>query len=163
MKKFFTPAFVLALTVILLFAIRGYWDIWKSDAVLQRTDDAYVMARQIPLSTRITVTVHHVDVGNYQAVKAGQLILELEDTDYQATTDEVAVAIDAVKAQLAANQSAKRAADAGIDSAREAVTHAVAAVDSVSALIDASQAQMSQAKTEYSRQEARDARRLAVV
>jgi multidrug efflux pump subunit AcrA (membrane-fusion protein) len=52
--------------------------------------------------------------GDYQAVKAGQLILELEDTTYKATSDEAAAAaLDAIKAQLAANQSAKRAGDAG--------------------------------------------------
>jgi membrane fusion protein, multidrug efflux system len=151
LKKFFIPAFVLSLALFLLFAIRGHWDTWKSDAVLQRTDDAYVVTDQIPLSTRITGAVHRVDVDDYQAVKAGQLILEFEDTDYHATTNEAAAAIDAFKAQLAANQSAKRAADADIDSAREAVTQAEAAVNSASALIDASQAQVSQAKTEYSR------------
>jgi membrane fusion protein, multidrug efflux system len=63
LKKFFIPAFVLALAVILLFAIRGHWDTWKSDAVLQKTDGAYVAADQIPLSTRITGTVRRVDVG----------------------------------------------------------------------------------------------------
>jgi len=44
---------------------------------------------------------------------------------------------------------------------REAVTQQEAAVDSASAFIDASQTQMSHAKTEYSRQEARDARKWA--
>jgi membrane fusion protein (multidrug efflux system) len=116
LKKFFIPAFVLALALFLLFAIRGYWDTWES-AVLQRTDDACVVADRIPLRTRITGTVHRVDVGDYQAVKAGQLIRELQDPYYQATTDKAA-AIDAVKAQPAANQSAKRAADAGRDSGR---------------------------------------------
>jgi membrane fusion protein (multidrug efflux system) len=106
LRKFFIPAFVLALALFLLFAIRGHWDTWEN-AVLQRTDDAYVVADRIRLSTRITGTVHCVDVGDYQIVKAGQLIRELQDTDYQATTDKVA-AIEAVKTQLAANQSAKR-------------------------------------------------------
>jgi membrane fusion protein (multidrug efflux system) len=95
LKKILIPAFVLALAVFLLLAIRGHWDTWKSEAVLQKTEDAYVAADQIPLSARITGTVRRVDVGDYQAVKAGQLILELEDTDYKAATDEAAAAIDA--------------------------------------------------------------------
>ena len=126
MKKFIIPVCVLALALFLLVAIRGHWDSWKSDGVLQKTNDAYVTANQIPLSTRITGTVHVVNVEDYQTVKAGQLILELDDSDYQAVADEAAAAIEAAKAQLAANQDAKRASDASIDSAREAVAQAQA-------------------------------------
>jgi membrane fusion protein (multidrug efflux system) len=154
LKKIFIPVFVLGLATFLFFAIRGHWDTWKSDAVLQKTEDAYVAADQIPLSTRITGTVRHVDVGDYQIVKTNQLILELEDTDYKATAEEAGAAIDAAKAQLAANQSAKRAAEAGIDSAQEAVAQAEAAADAASAAIDASQAQTNRAKAEFGRQEA---------
>ena len=153
MKKFIIPVCVLALALFLLVAIRGHWDSWKSDGVLQKTNDAYVTANQIPLSTRITGTVHVVNVEDYQTVKAGQLILELDDSDYQAVADEAAAAIEAAKAQLAANQDAKRASDASIDSAREAVAQAQAASDAAQAAIDAEQAQVTRAASEYHRQE----------
>jgi membrane fusion protein, multidrug efflux system len=152
-KKLIIPLLVLAVALVLLFAIRGHWDSWKSDASHQRTNDAYVTANQIPLSTRVTGTVRSVDVGDYQAVKAGQLILELDDSDYQADVDEAAAAIDAAKAQLAANQDAKRAADASIDSAKEAVAQAQAAAGAAQAAIDAAQAQVTEAETEYHRQQ----------
>jgi membrane fusion protein, multidrug efflux system len=152
-KKVLIPAFVLVLALFLLFAIRGNWDSWKSDAVVQTTNDAYVTADQIPLSTRITGTVHNVDVGDYQAVKAGQLILELEDSDYKAMTNEASAAIEAAKAQLVANQDAKLAADAAVDSARQSVGQAQAAAEATQAEIDAAQAQVTHAATEYRRQE----------
>jgi membrane fusion protein, multidrug efflux system len=152
-KKLIIPLFVLALALVLLFAIRVHWNSWKSDAILQKTNDAYVTANQIPLSTRITGTVRRVDVGDYQSVKAGQLILQLDDSDYQATVDEAAAAIDAAKAQLAANQDAKGAADASIDSAKQAVAQAQAAAESSQAAIKAAQAQVTQAEAEYHRQE----------
>jgi membrane fusion protein (multidrug efflux system) len=152
LKSLLIPVFVLALALFLLFAIQGHWDHWKSEAVLQKTNDAYVTANQIPLSTRITGTVRRVEVEDYQAVKAGQLILELDDHDYKATVEEAAAAIDAAKAQLASNQDAKRVADATIESAREAVSQAESALESARAAIDLAQAQVTQAGAEYARQ-----------
>jgi membrane fusion protein, multidrug efflux system len=152
-KKFVIPVCVLALALFLLFAIRGHWTSWKSDSVLQSTNDAYVTGNQISLSTRITGTVRQVDVSDYQPVKNGQLVLELDDSDYQAPVVEAIAAIDAAKAQLTANQDAKRAADASIDSAHQAVAQAQAASDSAKANIDAAQAQVTQAALEYRRQE----------
>jgi membrane fusion protein, multidrug efflux system len=153
LTKLIIPLLVLAVALALLFAIRGHWNSWRSDATHQKTNDAYVTANQIPLSTRITGTVRSVDVGDYQSVKAGQLILKLDDSDYQAAVDEAAAAIVAAKAQLAANQDAKRAADASIDSAREAVAEAQAAAEAAQAAIDAAQAQVTQAEAEYHRQQ----------
>jgi membrane fusion protein (multidrug efflux system) len=153
LKILIVPLLVLAVALVLLFAIRGHWNSWKSDAIHQKTNDAYVTANQIPLSTRITGTVHSVEVGDYQSVKSGQLILKLDDSDYQAAVDEAAAAIAAAKAQLAANQDAKRAADASIDSAREAVAQAQAAAESAQAAIDAAQAQLTQADAEHHRQQ----------
>jgi len=152
-RKLIIPLMVLAVAVVLLFAIRGHWDSWRSDAKQQKTNDAYVTANQIPLSTRITGTVRSVDVGDYQTVKAGQLILELDDSDYRADVEEAGAAIDAARAQLDANQDAKRAADASIDSAREAVAQAQAAAGAAQAGIEAAQAEMTQAEAEYRRQE----------
>ncbi|HEY9126902.1 MAG TPA: biotin/lipoyl-binding protein, partial [Acidobacteriaceae bacterium] len=84
MKKLLIPACVLAVALLLLFAIRGHWDTWKSNAIQQKTNDAYVASNQIPLSTRITGTVRRVNVEDYQSVKTNQLILEIDDSDYQA-------------------------------------------------------------------------------
>jgi membrane fusion protein, multidrug efflux system len=155
------PIVVLAVAVFLIFAIRGHWDSWSSDAVLQKTNDAYVTGDQIPLSTRVSGTVQRVDVQDYEAVKAGQSIIELDHSDYQATVDEAQAAISAVHAELSANQDAKRAADASIDASKEAVEQAQAAADAAQAGIDAAQAQVTQAVSEYKRQETLLANRAA--
>jgi membrane fusion protein, multidrug efflux system len=153
MKKFIIPAVVLVVALVLLAVIAGRWNSWKSDATRQKTNDAYVTGNQIPLSIRISGTVRRVDVEDYQPVHAGQLILELDDADYQATVDEAVAAIAAAKAQLAANQSAKSAADASIESAKQAVAQAQAAAQSSQAAIDSAQAQLTQAEAEYHRQD----------
>jgi membrane fusion protein, multidrug efflux system len=144
---------VLAVAIFLIFAIRGHWDSWKSNAVLQKTNDAYVTGDQIPLSTRVSGTVQRVDVQDYQSVKAGQSIIELDHSDYQANVDEARAAISAAHAELSANQDAKRAADASVDASKAAVEQAQAAADAAQSGIDAAQAQVTQAVSEYQRQQ----------
>jgi membrane fusion protein, multidrug efflux system len=140
------PILVLAVAIFLIFAIRGHWDSWTSNAVLQKTNDAYVTGDQIPLSTRISGTVQRVGVQDYQQVKAGQSIVELDYSDYQASVDEARAAISGAHAELSANQDAKQAADASIDAAKASVEQAQAAAD-------AAQAQVTQSVSEYQRQE----------
>src|SRR5580698_11241860 len=100
------PIVVLGIAVGLFFLIRGHWISNESGAEVQKTDDAYVRADQTPLSTRISGTVRHVMVGDYQAVKAGQLIVELDDADYQAMLKEAEAALEGPKAEYAGNQDA---------------------------------------------------------
>jgi membrane fusion protein, multidrug efflux system len=154
MKKVIIPLVVLAVAVALLVVIGVRWDFWKSHAGEQKTNDAYVTANQIPLSTRITGTVRSVSVGDYQAVRAGQLIVELDDADYQADVNEAAAAIEAARAQLIANQKAKEAAEASIDSAKQGVVEAQDAAEASQAAVEAAQAQVTQADAEYHRQDA---------
>lgn len=155
------PILVLAIAAFLLFAIRGHWDSWKSSATLQKTNDAYVTGDQIPLSTRISGTVQRVDVQDYQSVKAGQSILELDNSDYEASVDAARAAISAARAELSGNQDAKHAADASIDAAKAAIEQAEAAADAAQAGIDAAQAQVTQAASEYQRQQTLLANRAA--
>ena len=155
------PILVLAVAIFLLFAIRGHWDSWTSNSTLQKTNDAYVTGDQIPLSTRVSGTVQRVGVQDYQSVKAGQSIVELDNSDYQASVDEAQAAISAARAELSANQDAKRAADASIDASKASVEQSQAAADAAQAGIDAAQAQVTQAVSEYQRQEALLASRAA--
>ena len=152
MKKFIIPAVVLSVALLLLFAIRGHWDMWRATDPHPSTNDAYVTSNQMPLSTRITGTVRQVAVSDYANVKAGQLILQLEDTEYKATVDEAMATIEAAKAQLAQNQSVKRSADAMTESARLGIAQAESAVDAAKAAVTAQQAQVDRAASEYRRQ-----------
>ena len=147
------PIVVLGVALLLLFVIRGDWNSWRSNATVQRTNDAYVTANQIPLSTRISGTVLRVGVEDYQPVKANQPIVELEDSDYKAVVDEAQAAIAAAQAELIANQDAKRASDASTEAAKESIAQAQAAADAAHSGIDAAEAAAAQAASEYKRQE----------
>lgn len=148
------PIVVLGIAVGLFLFIRDHWSSNESTAEVQKTDDAYVRADQTPLSTRISGTVRRVTVGDYQAVKAGQLLVELDDADYRAILKEAEAAVRGAKAEYAGNQDAKRAADASITAAESGIEQAQAAVAAARAGINATQANVSQAEAEFVRQQA---------
>jgi membrane fusion protein, multidrug efflux system len=156
-----TPILVLAVAMALFFAIQGHWDLWQSSAKLQKTNDAYVTGDQIPLSTRVSGMVRRVGIQDYQSVKSGQLVVELDSSDYRATVDQAQAGIIAARAELNANQDAKHAEDASIDAAKAGIEQTQAAADAAQAGIDAAQAQVTQAASEYQRQETLLANRAA--
>jgi membrane fusion protein (multidrug efflux system) len=147
------PVLILSIAAILFIAIRTRWSTWGDNAELQRTDDAYVGADQTPLSTRVSGTVRRVYIGDYEAVKAGQLLVELDDFDYQAVVAEAKAALDAARAEYAANQNAKRVAEASIGAAAEGIKEAQAGTGAAQAGINAIQADVTQSESEYRRQE----------
>ncbi|WP_263366060.1 HlyD family secretion protein [Edaphobacter bradus] len=148
------PILVLGIAVAFFLFIRGHWTTGESKARVQRTDDAYVKADETSLSTRISGTVRRVTIGDYQPVKSGQLLVELDDADYKAVVGEARAALAAAKAEYTANQDAKRAADASIAAAQAGIGQAQAAMAAAQAGIAASQASAAQAESEFKRQQA---------
>jgi membrane fusion protein, multidrug efflux system len=152
-RSVIVPVVVLAIAVTLFLVIRSHWTVAESGAAIQKTDDAYVKADEVSLSTRITGTVRRIAVGDYQPVKAGQILVEIDDADYEAAVDGAKAALDAARAEYAANQDAKRAADASTAAAEAGVKQAVAAVAAAQAGIVAMQASATQAESEFRRQQ----------
>ena len=122
------PILVLGMAVALFFGIRSHGTRGDAEAGDQKTDDAYVRADQTPLSTRISGTVKRVAARDYQAVKAGQLLVEIDDADYQAMLKESEAALASASAEYSANQEAKRAADASVEASQTGIEQAQATV-----------------------------------
>jgi len=78
-KSLIIPLVVLVAAAGLLFGIAGHLTGWQGNRPDQVTDDAYLRADMTPLSTRISGTVRKVNVNDYQSVKAGQTLIELDD------------------------------------------------------------------------------------
>jgi membrane fusion protein (multidrug efflux system) len=95
-----------------------------------------------------------MDVNDYEAVKSGQLLLQLDDEDYRATLEEARAAFAGAQAALANNQAVKRVQDSNIQNAETTVLQAVAAVSAAQAGVDAVQADFERAEIERKRQEA---------
>ena len=83
-----------------LSTITHNWNGWESDKVEQVTGDAYVRGDLTPLSTKVAAIVRAVDVADYQQVHKGDLLVELQDDDYQAQVDQAKAAVEAARAGI---------------------------------------------------------------
>ncbi|MBV9554499.1 MAG: HlyD family secretion protein, partial [Alphaproteobacteria bacterium] len=116
-----------ALAVVVLFATR--WDRWVGGATRQSTDDAYVRGDVTPLSAQVDGYVKHVSVGDFQRVKAGDLLVEIEDSDYQAKAAQAEADLLGAQAAIDNIKARKEAQHALIEQAQSAITGAQADVE----------------------------------
>jgi membrane fusion protein (multidrug efflux system) len=152
-KSLIIPLVVLLAAAGLLIGIAGHLTGWQGNRPDQVTDDAYLRADMTPLSTRISGTVRKVNVNDYQSVKAGQALIELDDEDYRATLNQAQAALAASEASLADNQAAKRIQDAQIDAAKAGVVQAEAATNAAKAGIASVSPELDRASIELHRQQ----------
>jgi len=98
-RSIIIPLVVLVVARLLFVVINSWWPTWSGARVEQETDDAYVRADMTPLSTRISGTVRKMDAEDYQSVKAGQVLVEIDPDEYRASVEQA-------KAGLAASEAA---------------------------------------------------------
>jgi membrane fusion protein, multidrug efflux system len=87
--------------ILLIWEIAGNWNRWTGAARLQSTDDANIVGDLTPLAAKISGYISSVAVGDYQAVRKGDLIVEIEPSDYQAQLTFAQASLDAAQAALA--------------------------------------------------------------
>jgi membrane fusion protein (multidrug efflux system) len=107
-----------------------------------------------PLSTRVSGTVRKVEIEDFATVKPGQLLVQLDDEDYQAVLAQARAALAGAQAELEDNQSAKQIQDSKIKNAETMVVQAAAAVNAAKAAIAAVQSDVERTGLERKRQEA---------
>jgi membrane fusion protein (multidrug efflux system) len=86
--------------------VAGHWNSWTGAARHQWTDDAYIVGDLTPLATKVSGYVAAVGVGDYQTVHKGDLIVEIEASDYRDQVQQAEANLSAARAALAnlANQ-----------------------------------------------------------
>jgi membrane fusion protein (multidrug efflux system) len=168
LKRWIVPALILLMALAIVFLITGNWNAWASEKVEQETDDAYTRADLTPLSTKVAGLVGTVAVSDYQTVKAGDLLVQLRDEDFNAQVQQaeagVASGQDAIinnqrqkelqdarivqaGANIGAAEAQIKAADAGVEAANSAIANARSVIDGTKADVD-------RTKLERRRQEA---------
>ncbi|TWB45923.1 HlyD family secretion protein [Nitrospirillum pindoramense] len=92
--------------IVLVWLVAGHWDRWVGDARHQSSSDAYVTGDLTPLSAKISGYVQTVAVDDFQTVHKGDLIAQIEPSDYRAQADLAEAGLTAAQAALAnlANQ-----------------------------------------------------------
>jgi membrane fusion protein, multidrug efflux system len=91
-------AVLAALGFIALATVR--WDEWTGSATIQSTNDAYVRADLTRLSSRVAGEVLTVAVGDFQRVKAGDLLIQIDPADYQAQVAQAEAGVAGAQAAL---------------------------------------------------------------
>src|SRR5260221_1081865 len=76
------------------------WDAWVGNAAIQTTNDAYVRAELTRLSSRVAGEILTVAVDDFQHVKAGDLLVQIDPTDYQAQGPEAVAGLAGAQAAL---------------------------------------------------------------
>lgn len=153
-RRFVVPALIVLLAAVIFVTITRNWNAWEGGRVEQVTDDAYVRGDLTPLSTKVAGIVRDVKVTDYQQVRKGQLIVELDDDDFQAQLDQATAAVEAAKAAIENNHRQRELQDAKIERALAGIDQAKAQIVAAQAGIDAVQADVVRAHAERARQEA---------
>jgi membrane fusion protein (multidrug efflux system) len=117
----------IAAATAILFATR--WDAWVGARIDQTTDDAYVKGDITPLSAKIEGYIRTVAVGDFQRVKAGDLLVEIEDDDYRARVAQAEADVAGAEATIENLKAHKAQQHAQIAEAESAIVATQADVD----------------------------------
>jgi membrane fusion protein (multidrug efflux system) len=95
--SFAVPLLILSLAFALWYLFTFNWSGWEAHKTIQTTDNATIQADIIPLSTRAIGTIETVNIKDFQAVKAGEVLVTLRSQDAQATVDQAQAGINAAQ------------------------------------------------------------------
>ncbi|MGH6779072.1 MAG: HlyD family secretion protein [Bradyrhizobium sp.] len=119
---------IAGLLIVVIVAL-AYWRIGLSGYV--STDDAFIDARTVPISSHVNAAIVDVPVTDNELLKAGAVLARLDDRDFKAQVDQAKAQVDQgeatvanVKAQLAAQEARIEQADKQVAQSQAALTFA---------------------------------------
>jgi membrane fusion protein, multidrug efflux system len=99
-SRFAIPLFAVLVAFLFIALATLRWDAWVGNATTQTTNDAYVRAEMTRLSSRVAGEVLTVAANDFQRVKAGDLLIQIDPADYQAQVAQADAAVAAAQAAL---------------------------------------------------------------
>ena len=99
---------------------------WISASRYESTDDAFIDARTVTISSQLSARVVDVPVTDNQLVPAGTVLVSLDKSDYQAQLDQAKAQVDQAQANIANIDAQIAAQQARIDEADKQVVQAQA-------------------------------------
>src|SRR5216684_3569168 len=147
LKQLVAPVIILLMAGGIVVLIAGNWNTWTSERIEQKTDDAYVRADLTPLSTKVAGLVARVAVADYQTVKAGDLLVQLQDADFRAQVEQAAAGVAAGEAALINNRRQKELQDARTVQAGDGIRAAEADIAAAEAGIAAANSSIANARS----------------
>jgi membrane fusion protein (multidrug efflux system) len=152
--RYATPIVVVLLALAIVVTLTRNWNAWEGGKIEQVTNDAFVRRDLTPLSTKVAGLVREVHVGDYQHVRKGDLLVQLEDKDYQAQVAQAAAGVEAATAAIENNRRQRALQDARIERALAGIDQARAQIEAAEAGKNAVAADVMRTRAERTRQEA---------
>lgn len=153
-KKYGTPLVVLLLAIAIIVTITRNWNGWEGRRVDQVTNDAYVQGDLTPLSTKVPGLVREVNVNDYQQVRKGEVLVQLDDKDYKAQVAQAVAAVEGARAALVNIRRQRELQDTKTAGALVGIEQAKAQIIAAEAGKEALQAEVTRTRAERNRQEA---------
>jgi membrane fusion protein (multidrug efflux system) len=101
MENLLVPLLIVAAVGAFVAVSSSRWDTWTANADTQTTDNAYIRAEISRLSARAGGNILSMTADDFQSVKAGELLVEIDPRDYQAKVDQAKATLDSSVAQMA--------------------------------------------------------------
>ncbi len=117
---------VVAIALVSILIILYAWGLPPFTRVIQGTDNAYVRGQTTVISPQVSGYVTDVPVRDFQQVKAGQVLLKIDDRIYRQRVDQATAQVDAQAATLANSRQTQAARTASLAAQDAAVANAEA-------------------------------------
>lgn len=121
MNKKTIQTIIFSVIIIILF-IAGYF-YWQRQKLYPSTDDAYIQAHIINVAPRVTGQISKVYVQNFQYVKKGQLLFDIDPKPFQVSLDKAIANLDETKQQVNAAKSAVMTAKSVLNERKAELTN----------------------------------------
>jgi membrane fusion protein, multidrug efflux system len=119
--------FLLAVGALVLITTR--WNRWESNARTQTTDDAYLQADLTPVAAKVSGYVTSMPVQDFERVRAGQLLVQIDQRDYVAAVDQLTASVNAAAATIEALKAQRSLQSANVEAAKATIAATSANVD----------------------------------
>ncbi|RDJ08695.1 HlyD family secretion protein [Rhizobium grahamii] len=96
--RFVIPLTAVGVVLGLVAATSDRWNAWQGSAAVQVTDNATVRAEATKLSARVSGNIKQIAVHDFQHVRSGDLLMEIEPADYDALVAQAEASVAAARA-----------------------------------------------------------------
>jgi membrane fusion protein (multidrug efflux system) len=107
LQRLIIPLAAVGAAAALVLVTSARWDAWVGAAAVQTTNNATVHAEMSRLSARVSGNIRRVLVRDFQRVRAGELLMEIEPADYDAVVAQAEASVAAAQATLDKLESQK--------------------------------------------------------
>jgi len=122
------PVLATAVAILVVAGLAAALIWWLNARHYESTDDAFVDARNVTISSQVNGAIVDVPVTDNQLVQAGAPLVRIDDRDYRAAVDQAKALIDQAQSSMANLDAQIEAQRARIDQAEKQVTEAQAAL-----------------------------------